>query len=175
MRKSETHGEILATTNYDPRKVFWKTPNNHDTNAESDASALHCYDTSLTKQEFKDEADINKIMERFLQTGQVNNLVLPEHFQDITGKLTYEQISQRLADANQTFYKLDASIRDEFGNSPAKWADQVMKRLAKGDQEGLAEIGVEATISKLQEPTTPPGGAPAPGPSEEPSKGSKGP
>lgn len=49
---------------------FFKTPYNHDTNAESDASGLECKDPSLAQQHFKDECDINVLFARYLETGE---------------------------------------------------------------------------------------------------------
>lgn len=158
----------------------WKTPWNHDTNFESDRTALYCDDESLTKQEFKEDADINTIIARFTRTGEPPPMALPEHFMDITGKQTYEQISERLAEANAAFYTLPAATRSQFLNDPTRWADEVMKRLNKADGDGLKEIGVDITIKQPEKPAPAPAGTANEGgagstPATPPSKGAKAP
>lgn len=152
-----------------PPKLFWKTPFNHDTNAESDRVALTCHDESLARQEFVEESDINVMLERFQRTGQLPPMALPEHFIDISDKLTYKEIEERLAEANAVFYNLPPDIRYASSNSPALWSDQVMKALAKGDGDRLVELGLArdeklaAKAPPRPEPANPPGGAtPAP-------------
>lgn len=147
---------------------IWKTPNNHDTNLVSDLTALYCADPSLTKQEFKDDTDINFILERFARSGEQPPPVLPEHFMDLTTKLTYQDVEQRLADANKIFYELPAAIREESLNSPARWADQVTKAIAKGDGDRLVELGLAAEELKAAKPLQT---APVPSTTVTPPKG----
>ncbi|QCQ84641.1 internal scaffolding protein [Blackfly microvirus SF02] len=120
----------------------WKTPNNHDTNFESDRTALYCNDISLTQQQFKEEADINNIINKFLQGGMPPPPVLPEHFADLSEKLTYLDVETKLAEANAIFYGLPAEIRSESNNSPSIWADKVSKAVEKRDGDKLNELGV---------------------------------
>ena len=92
---------------------IWKTPWNHDTNFESDRTATFCADESLTKQEFVEEQNINVILERLAKTGEIPNVVLPEHFLDLSGRTDYFTMASKIADANQLFYTLDAAKRAE--------------------------------------------------------------
>lgn len=144
----------------------WKTPWNHDTNFESDRTALYCNDPSLTKQEFKDETDINIILERFLKTQEPPPMPLPEHFMDISGRTSYFDMQCRVAEANTIFYQLDAQQRAEFQNDPSRWADAVVQAVERGDRDTLADLGIDIPPERPQEATstTPAGEAsPAPG------------
>lgn len=130
------HGEIL-------QQPFFKTPYNHDRNRDSDESALLCLDESLTDQSFKDDADINIVVERFLKTGQLP-VPIPEQFGDAIGKpSTWLEIQQTLADNNATFYRLAPEIRAEFLNNPALWMDQLEKDVLAGDIDNLERLGME--------------------------------
>ena len=60
-------GEI--TTNV--IQPFIRTPYNYDRNAVSRETATICEEETLTQQHFKDECDINAILERFNVTGQL--------------------------------------------------------------------------------------------------------
>ena len=53
---------------------FMRTPYNYDTDEVSVDSGLVCPEPTLAQQQFKDEADINLILERFGRTGE---LVVP--------------------------------------------------------------------------------------------------
>lgn len=123
----------------------WKTPWNHDRDFESRRTATYTPEESLTKQEFKDDADINNILDRFMRTGQPPDIVLPEHFADTTTSTSYFEMASRVADANETFYLLPAAKRAEFLNDPTRWADEVVRQLHLGNTKKLADLGITAT------------------------------
>lgn len=158
----------------------FKTPYNHDTNFESERTALYCDDPSLTKQEFVEDADINNILNRFLKNGEPPPMVVPEDFLDISDRSTYFDFASATAEANARFYTLNAKTRAEFLNDPARWADEVIRATNEGDRDRLAEIGI-AVNEKAPEPKAgdpPAGGSPARQPAGaalEPSKTGGGP
>lgn len=135
----EETGEVLA----EPAPIFFKTPYNHDTMAESNRTALRCEDPSLTKQEFKDESDMNVIIERLLRGADLATPVLPEHFGDMTGRKTYFQMQTQIAEANETFYALPAKTREKFSNNAAIWADAVVAAVEAGNRDALIEMGLD--------------------------------
>lgn len=135
----------------------FKTPWNHDTNFESQRTAIYCNDPSLTKQEFKEDADINVLIERFMRGGDLPPPVLPEHFTDLSGRPTYFEMQTKVAEANATFYKLDAELRAEHGNDPTRWADAVVKAVEAKDGDKLLKLGL--TLEAIK-PQTPEGGTP---------------
>lgn len=159
----------------------WKTPYNHDTNLESDRTAIYCHEPSLTKQEFAEEADINVILERFTKSGEPPPQVLPEHFTDLTGRRTYFDMQTQIATANVAFYNLPASLRAEHLNDPARWADAVIAAVETGNREKLDALGVDATKppqeANLADPPSPgtPGVKSGQAPPEEPKTGAPAP
>lgn len=143
----------------------WKTPHNHDTDFESRRTSLYCPEPTLTKQEFKEETDINVILQRFLRTGTPPDIVLPEHFADLTNRQTYYDAAQASAEASQLFYLLPAKQRAEFQNDPTRWADAVVLAVDQGDRKALAALGVSVPKEQPQEPPqtgNTPAGSPAP-------------
>lgn len=142
-------GEIVNAT-----LPVWKTPYNHNTDIEARRTGTYNDEPSLTKQEFKEEADINVIMERFTRGGQLPPPVLPEHFLDLAERPTYFDTQQRLAEANTTFYMLPAELRAKHLNDPARWADAVVKAVEAKDGDAILELGL--SLKQMpQEPPTP--------------------
>lgn len=76
---------------------------------------------SMTKQSFRDECDINTIMRRYETTGEITHLNRrnPE-YGDFTDVKTFHEAMNIVQTANQAFSDLPASVRDRFGNDPAK-------------------------------------------------------
>lgn len=157
MKVMTEDGEILDTACEDC-VVFFKTPYNHNRNAESDRTGLECKDKSLTDQSFKDETDINTIIDR-LKRGQEVQVPLPEHFGP-DQRVTLYEARVRIAENNATFYNLEPAVRAEFGNDPAAWERQVAKDLANGNIEGLQKMGLDPDRILVREPTQPPEAAP---------------
>lgn len=143
----------------------FKTPYNHNREFESKRVATYCQEPSLTKQEFKEDADINVILKRVLRTGETPPIVLPEHFADLTGRTNYFEMASKIADANSAFYMLDAKLRAEHLNDPARWADAVVTALEQGNADQLEKLGIPIEKKPQEQATgsTPPGGTPAPG------------
>uniref|UniRef100_A0AAU8B8T8 Internal scaffolding protein n=1 Tax=Dulem virus 100 TaxID=3145577 RepID=A0AAU8B8T8_9VIRU len=105
--------------------VFLRTPFNYDTNAASDQYALRCEDGTRTQQQFKDECDINTILERFAITGQLpNDLRVPitDEFDDITD---YHSAINKLIEADNAFMQMPATIRERFGNDAGAFVNYV--------------------------------------------------
>ena len=55
------------------KAIFLRTPYNYDLDAASNESGLACEEPSLAQQHYKDECDINTILQKFNITG-----LLPE-------------------------------------------------------------------------------------------------
>lgn len=81
--------------------------------------------TGKTRQEFKDESDINNIMARYMRTGLIDNVTtkLPQ-FADVDGQ-TFTEAMQIVAESQSLFAELPSSVRVEFDNDPAKFLDFV--------------------------------------------------
>lgn len=100
---------------------FVRTPFNYDRNAASDESGLACLDESRTKQSFAEEVDINTIMRRFGQTGQLPENVRPPTYQDFVGIFDFHTAMNAVASAGESFDKMPADVRTRFHNDPAEF------------------------------------------------------
>lgn len=75
---------------------------------------------SVTKQSFKDEADINVIMRRYEKTGVMPFLDEREpRFMDCTG-FDYQEAQLLVTGARSMFEELPAALRARFDNDPAR-------------------------------------------------------
>lgn len=73
---------------------------------------------SRTKQSFRDECDINKIMERFMKTGNIDLVNQAKgQFADLSlFPETYHESLNIVTQATQSFSLFPAEFRERFGN-----------------------------------------------------------
>jgi phage internal scaffolding protein len=100
--------------------VFLRTPYNYDKDAASNESGLHCEDASLAQQHYKEECDINTILEKFNITGLLPENTLSPRYGDFSGIADYHTALNRVIAAQDEFEALPAQIRARFDNDPSK-------------------------------------------------------
>lgn len=91
--------------------------------AASIESGLKCEDPSLAQQSFKDECDINTIVERFRLTGTVPQLDQLPSYADYEGIFDFHDAMNAVRQANEQFMLLPAKLRARFDNEPQKFLD----------------------------------------------------
>lgn len=93
-----------------------------------------------TKQSFKDECDINRIMARYQVTGVLPEQLMPgsPQYVDVTG-IDYLEGMQKIAAAQSLFNGLPAAVRLKFENDPGKFLDFAQD---PDHQEELIELGL---------------------------------
>lgn len=108
--------------------------------------------TSKTRQEFLAESDVNRLVERFRDTGSFYDpLTLSKTsqnkplFGDFTNLPDYQQCLDVVIDAEQRFALLPSRLRERFSNDPAQLLAFVSD--AKNRDEAI-ELGL---IAKPQE------------------------
>lgn len=106
---------------------------------------------SLTRQEFADECDINKIMAQYERTGTVShqNQRAPMYL-DLESVPDLAEALRIVDEAQIAFMSLPATVRREFDNDPVKFVAYVQN----GDDEALKrmrEWGL-AEPEKVEEP-----------------------
>lgn len=119
---------------------FLRTRYNYDMDAVSERTGLACTDPTRAQQQFKEETDINTIVERFGLTGQLpQNLRMPiqEEFVDV---MDYQTALNKIMEADDAFMKMPAAIRAEFQNDAGKFVEFVTNKenIAKCREWGLA-------------------------------------
>lgn len=89
------------------------------------SSGLNCPEgSSLTRQEFAAEADINNLVRRYQETGSFYDPLVSAsrqpQFGDFTSVGDYMDACNKLISAQQSFDSLPAAVRDRFSNDPAQ-------------------------------------------------------
>lgn len=83
-------------------------------------SDLECKDVSLTQQNFKDETDINVLLERFKVTGVMPAAVRLPSYGDFTGVNDFRTAMDAVRNAMDGFMALPANLRARFENDPQR-------------------------------------------------------
>jgi len=83
---------------------------------------LKCEEPSLTQQHFKDDCDINKIIDRYNKTGILAgppgvNMGRRPQFGDFSLVSDYQTAQMQLQQAEETFMELPSKLRKRFNNS----------------------------------------------------------
>lgn len=78
---------------------------------------------SRTKQSFTDECDINNILSRYVQTGQIHHInERLAQFADVEN-IDFHQAQNLVVKANEMFAEIPAGIRQKFGHDPARFLE----------------------------------------------------
>lgn len=129
---------------------FLRTPYNYNMNAAGDESALDCSnDPTKTQQQFREEVDINTIVERFGLTGELpTNLKVPQSG-DFEAVVDYQTALNQVIAAREAFMEMPAGIRARFKNNPQEFLEFC------GNPENRAEaekLGILVPTPKPPEP-----------------------
>lgn len=84
---------------------------------------LRCEDPSLTQQHFRDESDINTIVDRFMRTGVLPDPVSMPQYIDAEGVYDFKEAMNFVRSSEEAFMRLDAKIRSRFHNSPREFVE----------------------------------------------------
>lgn len=141
-----------------PRKLFPQTTHLRNTYTIKPRIQIEFTTQGRTKQSFKDECDVNRIMARYLATGQLPDMnnVDPQYL-DATG-YDYQEHQNFIAGANSLFHELPSSIRSRFGNSPAEFLDFCSQEKNRPE---MAEMGLLRPQTHAPIPTPQTKSAPA--------------
>lgn len=100
---------------------------------------------SRTRQEFKDEVDINTIVRRFGVTGQVPVSIRQPLNADFSDAMDFRESMNAMVEARESFDLLPARVRSRFHNDPAEFVDFCSERDAEGkfvNAEELDKLGL---------------------------------
>ena len=103
--------------------MFLRTPYNYDMNQASDEAGLVCDDPSLTQQQFKEESDINFIVDRFMKTGHIPTAASMPQYADYEGIFDFQSAMNVVRAADENFMRMDAKVRARFHNSPQEFLE----------------------------------------------------
>jgi len=121
-------------------EIFLRTPYNYDTDAASNESGLGCEDPSLAQQHYKEECDINTILQKFNITGLLPESPLSPLYGDFSGIGDYHTALNRVIAAQEEFDGLPATIRARFDNDPAKLIEFIENENNRTEAEELGLV-----------------------------------
>ncbi len=127
------------------------------------------YVDGRTKQCYKDECDINKIMARFEVTGTISHLEKYEGVYADFSDFDFHEQTTKLAKGGEIFDALPAELRREFAQSPARFFefvnDEANKEELRKKLPDLAKPGQQLTPKlAATEPSEPVEPTPEPAP-----------
>lgn len=120
---------------------------------------LKGFGPTLTQQHFKDDVDINVLLERFKVTGVMPQAVRLPQYGDYRGIGDYQTAMNAMLEAQHNFNQLPAKVRARFGNSPQQFLEFVSD---SKNAEELVKLGLAKAIKAT------PAASPAPTPSPTP-------
>lgn len=157
-----------ATSAYPLRLVGFFTPHqpvNYTGELLNEQTGEFYRPPSRTKQEFRDECDINNIIKAFKVTGIVTHLnakAAQGAFLDLPADVDYQSALNSVIRAEEAFMALPSKVRDRFHNDPAAFL-QFMENPANGDE--MIALGIRPAKPPAAKPAEP-----APAPAGEPPK-----
>lgn len=147
-------GEITTTSPIP--FVFFRTKWNYDTAEATAATGTSCPEPTLTQQQFRDECDINTILERFGVTGELPTNVRQPIMADFIEALDYQDAMNAIRAANEAFMEMPAGVRARFNNNPHEFVQFFSKE--ENREEGVRLGLIEPKTSLKQEAKGPPEG-----------------
>lgn len=114
-----------------------------------------------TQQDFKEECDINFIVERYSNTGLWSATLRPPvskpMFGDFTSVPDFQGAMNVIAQAKEQFESLPASVRKRFNNDPMAMLEFVSD---KNNYDEAVKLGIANPRPETTPAATPPAGVP---------------
>lgn len=99
---------------------------------------LNCSGLSRTKQSFRDECNVNTIMEKYQRTGLIPHVEMHGgEYGDYTNVQDYQSSLNQVIAAQDMFASLPSSLRNRFSNNPASFLDFVSNPSNKDEMRSL--------------------------------------
>lgn len=122
---------------------------------------IDCGGVSRTKQSFAESCDINQIVARAVESGQMPRIADAGEYRDVSGGLSYKESLAVVMNARKQFNELPAKVRARFGNDPAQFVGFL------GDPANKDEAIKLGLVNAPKDPEPPaPKEPPAPPPAE---------
>lgn len=120
---------------------------------------------SRTKQEFKDQCDINNIIKSFKLTGQINHVAANAakgRYENLPDEVDFQTSLNTIRTASMAFESLPSKLRDRFGNDPTAFLEFISdpENLDEATRLGLIKKPEPAPVATAGSGGTPPPPAP---------------
>lgn len=106
----------------------------------------------LVQKHFKDECDINNILNRFTETGLVTHLAKSDGEYGYASSQSFTQAMQIVANANSEFAQLPSEVRAHFNNSTSEFLDAAQD---KDRREEFVKLGLLEPLPEAKTPSAP--------------------
>ena len=116
---------------------------------ESTASGLECKDESLTQQHDEADANINNIVRKYMQTGQIEQHKLPPLEGDFSNAPDMQTAMNLQLEAKQAFMEHPAEVRSRFNNDPAAFVAFCSDENNIEDMQKLGLLNEEANKRRV--------------------------
>lgn len=112
---------------------------------------------SRTQQQFKASVDVNNIVNHYRETGidPYAERKAAARFGSVPSQ-SYTEAMFHVAEVNSTFHALDASIRAQFANDPARWLAH-LEGEAAANARAASEAAQAEPETSSENPSQPPG------------------
>lgn len=111
----------------------------------SDATSLVCSDPSLAQQHQKDETDINLIVRKYVQTGELPTHNLPPLQEEFAQVTSIQEAMDRVIEAEHAFMQQPAEVRSRFDNDPSKFVEFCSNTENIKDMKKMGLLNQDAT------------------------------
>lgn len=137
-------------------KIVFRSGFDDDGDKVSQLTALECSEESMTQQQFKEECDINTIVQRFGLTGELPDGIRMPTYGDFSGVGDFQTAANLVVAAKEEFMRLPANIRERFYNDPQKLLEFVSDEKNRDEAIRLGIVEKPPEVDR--------GGAPVPAP-----------
>lgn len=100
--------------------------------------AIYFPEPSRTKQSFRDETDVNRIMARYMQTGMISHLNPREPNYGVAPSIDFREAMEIVRNTQTQFMELPASIREQVNNDPA----QFLEFVENASEDDMRDMGL---------------------------------
>ena len=132
---------------------------NFNAQNNSDLHSTINLEPTMTQQHFKEECDINTIMERFGVTGELPTNIRQPMSTDFIEAMDFQQAQNALLEAESSFMELPAQVRAKFENNPAALIEYLEADLDEGGtkdrQEFMGKYGLTKPVATPSEKVSP--------------------
>jgi len=132
-----------------------KNPITYDRDKNSDLAKLVFTRPSRTQQSFRDECDINTILERFNVTGQLPVGSVQPQYGDFSGVTDYQSALNAVMAAQDSFLQLPAKVRAKFDNDPALFVEFASDEANRDEMKALGLLHEETAPAVVTSPSEP--------------------
>lgn len=101
---------------------------------------------SMAKQEFKEECDLNNIVRKYVQTGQLPESIIGT-YEDFSDAPSFFDAQVVLARADAQFSALTAEVRSRFDNDPGQFLEFVSDRANFTEARSLGLLSKEGELA----------------------------